>query len=175
MRFLKFVATLSIITGGMCAVVSAVQADDPVNKLGAFLGKWDAQTTLIISGAKAGSKIECRWTPTGSFLICEQQASDGMGLHRQVTVYGYDHNNKIYVFTSLTDQGAPPSHGTIEIKDAIWTYSSSFAATGGKTNLFKTTYDFSSPGIGKFKTERSDDGSAHWQTVLEGTAKKIAD
>jgi hypothetical protein len=147
-------------------------ADDPTKKLGAFVGKWETEGAFT-NGQKTSTTLECRWSPQGSFLVCDQlvrMASE----HRQFTVYSYDSKAGKYSYTTLADPGAKPSAGTVEIKGNLWTYNSSFEANG-KTTLIRTTNEFTDAKTEIFKVATSEDGGAHWKTMLEGKASKVGD
>ncbi|HXA84925.1 MAG TPA: hypothetical protein VNZ47_07625 [Candidatus Dormibacteraeota bacterium] len=150
------------------------QSEDPTKKLGAFLGKWETEGAFT-SGPKTSTSLECRWSPQGSYLVCDQLVKMATaGDHRQFTVYSYDGKSGNYSYTTLSDPGAKPSTGGITIKGNLWTYDSSFTANG-KTTLFRTTNEFTDAKTEVFKVASSEDNGAHWKTVLEGTAHKIAD
>lgn len=147
-------------------------ADDPTKKLGAFVGKWETEGTFT-GGQKTSTSLECRWSPQGAYLVCDQLVRMA-GEHRQFTVYSYDSKAGKYSYTTLADPGAKPSTGTVEIKDNLWTYNSSFEANG-KTTLIRTTNEFTDAKTEIFKVASSDDGGEHWKPVLEGKASKVSD
>ena len=89
-------------------------------------------------------------------------------------MYSYDIKTGNYSYVTLSDPGAKPSTGGIVIKDNLWTYDSSFTANG-KTTMIRTTNEFTDAKTEVFKVVSSEDNGAHWKTVLEGTAHKIAD
>jgi hypothetical protein len=148
------------------------QADDPIKKLGAFLGKWETEGTFA-GGEKISTTLECRWSPQGVFLVCDQLVKMGGTDHHQFTVYSYSSKDG-YSYATLSDPGAKPSTGGIVIKDNLWTYDSSFPSNG-KTMQIHTTNEFTDAKTEVFKVTSSDDGGAHWKTVLQGTAHKVAD
>lgn len=150
------------------------QADDPAKKLGAFLGKWQTEGLLAGSESKVTSSMECRWSPQGTYVVCEQLVKIAGGDHRQLTIYSYNARDNNYSYTTLSDRGARPTSGRLEIKGNIWTYSSSFEA-GGKVIHIRTTNEFTDPRTEVFKAESSDDGGATWRTSVQGTAHKTGD
>src|SRR5258708_22135949 len=91
------------------------QADDPVKKLGAFLGKWQSEATFAGSNNKITSALECRWSPQGTFLICEQLVKMPDGEHRQLTAYAYNRKDGSYSYTTVSDPGAKPTTGTLQL------------------------------------------------------------
>jgi hypothetical protein len=172
MRIAKLLCLL-IVFIGQCAAQTTGSADDPTKKLGAFLGKWKTEGAFA-NGQKTSTTLECRWSPMGSFLACDQLVNFGGAEHRQFTVYSYDAKAGTYSYTTLSDPGAKPTSGAIEIKGNLWTYNSSFEAQGKKT-LIVTTNEFTDPKTEVFKVKTSDDGGTTWKTMLEGKATKIGD
>jgi hypothetical protein len=148
------------------------QSDDPTKKLGAFVGKWETEGAFT-SGQKTSTSLECRWSPQGSYLVCDQLVNMG-GEHRQFTVYSYDSKTGNYSYTTLADPGAKPSTGGIVIKENLWTYESSFTANG-KTTMIRTTNEFTDAKTEVFKVATSEDNGANWKIMLQGVAHKIAD
>ena len=148
------------------------QSDDPTKKLGAFVGKWETEGTFT-SGQKTSTSLECRWSPQGSYLVCDQLVNMG-GEHHQFTVYSYDSKTGNYSYTTLADPGAKPSTGGIVIKGNLWTYDSSFTANG-KTTMIRTTNEFTDAKTEVFKVASSEDNGANWKVMLQGVARKIAD
>lgn len=150
------------------------QPDDPTKKLGAFVGRWETEGAFT-NGQKTSTSLECRWSPQGSYLVCDQVVRMGAaGDHRQFTVYSYDSKTGNYSYTTLADPGAKPSTGGIVIKGNLWTYDSSFTANG-KTTMIRTTNEFTDAKTEVFKVATSEDNGANWKIMLQGTAHKIAD
>jgi hypothetical protein len=150
----------------------AAPADDPTKKLGAFVGKWETEG-IFTNGQKASTTLECRWSPQGSYLVCDQLINMG-GEHRQFTVYSYDAKAGNYSYVTLSDPGAKPSTGGIVIKGNLWTYDSSFTSNG-KTTMIRTTNEFTDPKTEVFKVVTSEDNGATWKPVLQGVARKVGD
>jgi hypothetical protein len=154
----------------MCSRLSLGQADDPAKKLGAFLGKWKSEG-IFADGGKVTADLDCRWSPQGSYMVCEQAIKMAGGNSRQLTVYSYSAKDGNYSFTTISNPGAKPSSGTVQINGYAWIYSSSFEANG-KTTQIRTTNLFPQPSLETFKVESSDDGGSTWKSILEGTAHK---
>ena len=148
------------------------QPDDPTKKLGAFVGKWETEGTFT-SGQKTSTSLECRWSPQGSYLVCDQLVNMG-GEHHQFTVYSYDSKTGNYSYVTLSDPGAKPSTGGIVIKGDLWTYDSSFTANG-KTTMIRTTNEFTDAKTEVFKVASSEDNGANWKIMLQGVARKVGD
>src|SRR5215472_6104550 len=75
-------------------LLAAAQADDPNKKLDVFLGHWETQATSSdTSLSKAGkitSSVDCRRSPQGGFLICEQQIIRDGAKSVQIAIYSYN-------------------------------------------------------------------------------------
>jgi uncharacterized protein DUF1579 len=166
-------ATLYLLLTALASFCAAQPADDATKKLGAFVGKWKTEGAFT-SGQKTSTALECRWSPMGEFLVCEQMVNMGGGEHRQFTVYSYDAKAGTYSYTTLSDPGAKPTSGTVEIKGNVWTYNSSFENQGKKT-LIRTTNEFTDAKTEIFKVMTSDDGGLTWKTALEGKATKVGE
>ena len=116
---------------------TALQKDEPTKKLSAFIGKWDSEATFA-NGDKATSSLDCRWSPQGGFMLCEQIVHMGGAETRQMTVYSYDPKAGSYNYTTISVPGGKPSSGTVAIKGNIWTYDFSFDANGKITQIHNT-------------------------------------
>jgi hypothetical protein len=155
-----------------CCGLSLAQEDDPAKKLGIFVGKWKTEATFTGSGNKVTSTLECRWSPQGAYLVCDQLVKmAGAADHRQLTVYSYNAKDGNYSYTTISDPGAKAATGTLQINGYVWVYSSSFEANG-QTRQIRNTNLFPDPSTETFKVESSDDGGATWKTMMEGTAHK---
>jgi Protein of unknown function (DUF1579) len=165
---------LSLLTAGLFALTAVAQVEQPANKLGVFLGKWQTEGQFTGSDSKVQTTLECRWSPQGSYLVCEQLIHMGGEDHRQLTIYSYNAADNNYAYTTLADPGARPSSGRMEIKGNLWTYASSFENNGKVTHI-RTTNEFTDPRSEVFKVESSNDGGATWKTMLQGSAHKTGD
>jgi uncharacterized protein YxeA len=152
------------------------QSEDPTKKLGTFVGKWKTEGTFTPSGQKTSTSLECRWSPQGSYLVCDQLVNlDTIGDHRQFTVYSYDSKSGNYSYVTLADPGAKPTTGGITIKGNLWIYDDSSFNTNGKTTLVRVTNEFTDPKTEVFNVTSSEDNGANWKVVLQGIARKVAD
>jgi len=149
------------------------QSEDPTKKLGAFVGKWETEGSFT-SGQKTSTTLECRWSPQGSYLVCDQLVNMG-GEHHQFTVYSYNIKAGNYSFTTLADPGAKPTTGGITIKGNLWTYDDSSFESNGKKTVIRVTNEFTDPKTEVFKVVTSEDNGATWKPMLQGVAHKIAD
>jgi uncharacterized protein DUF1579 len=164
---------LLVVWIGLCAAQTTTPAEDATRKLGAFLGNWKTEGAFT-NGQKTSTTLECRWSPMGGFLVCEQIVNMVGSEHRQFTVYSYDAKAGTYSYTTLADPGAKPTSGAVEIKGNLWTYNSSFENQGKKT-LIRTTNEFTDVKTEVFKVTTSNDGGLTWNTVLEGKATKTGE
>lgn len=150
---------------------------EATQKLGVFIGKWESTGTFsetkLGHAHKTSSNIDCRWSPLGNFLICEQSILDGTEKRIQLSIYSYNSKEDKYTISSMAGPGQQPWNGTVIIKGNIWTYPGGFEKDGKRTEI-RTINDFSMPNTEIFKTEYSEDGGAHWTTMLEGTAHRVS-
>ena len=116
---------ISSFAAACIAQKSASDAAEATKKLGAFIGKWTTSGTFA-SGEKATTQLECRWSPQGYFLVCEQHVKLSSREQQQLTVYSYNPNDNTYQYATFSDPGQKPSSGAVEIKGNVWTYNSSF-------------------------------------------------
>jgi Protein of unknown function (DUF1579) len=165
---------LSALTAVLFTLMAVAQVEQPANKLGVFVGKWQTEGQFTGSDSKIRTTLECRWSPQGTYLVCEQLIHMGGEDHRQLTIYSYNAAESNYAYTTLADPGARPSSGRVEIKGNIWTYASSFENNGKVTHI-RTTNEFTDPRTEVFKVESSNDGGATWSTMLQGSAHKTGD
>lgn len=171
MRMNRIFAAIAVIA--LFTSSNAVQTEDPTKKLGAFLGKWQSEATFA-GGDKATSSLECRWSPQGAFLVCEQIVRMGSAETRQLTVYSYNSKDSSYSYTTISVPGGKPTTGGVVIQGNIWTYDFSFEANG-KTTQVHNTNEFTDAKTEVFKIVSSDDGGAHWKPMLEGKARKVGE
>jgi hypothetical protein len=160
-------------TAQTAPATAAAPVEDPTKKLGAFVGKWETEGAFT-SGQKTSTTLECRWSPQGSYLVCDQLVNMG-GEHHQFTVYSYDSKSGKYSYVTLADPGAKPTSGGITIKGNLWTYDDSSFTANGKTTMIRTTNEFSDPKTEVFKVASSEDNGATWKIVLQGVARKVGD
>jgi hypothetical protein len=169
------VSVLIILMVALLAVstLAAAQAPDrkaATGKLGVFLGQWESNAMFM--GSKVSSKLECRWSPGGNFLVCEQVVTTAQGQQTQLTIYAWNSREGAYTFSTFSNPGEPPSTGHVAIKGNVWTYSFSFEENKKKI-LMRTTNEFTAPGVETFKSERSEDDGAHWTVFLEGKGRRV--
>lgn len=167
---MRMKSVVFVLTVAACISLGAAQTADSAKKLSAFLGTWQAEG--MRGTEKITSKLECRWSPQGLFLVCEQSITTAAGDHRQLTIYSYNAKDNAYTYVTIADPGAKPTSGKVEIKGNVWTYPFSFE-NNGKTVQIRTTNEFTDPRTEVFKTESSDDGGVSWKMALEGAAHRV--
>ena len=155
-------------------VPTSAPTEDPTKKLGAFVGKWETEGAFT-NGQKTSTTLECRWSPQGSYLVCDQLVRMGSADQRQFTVYSYNSKTGNYSFTTLADPGAKPTTGGITIKGNLWTYDDSSFTANGKTTMVRVTNEFTDAKTEVFKVATSEDNGATWKIMLEGKARKVGD
>jgi hypothetical protein len=167
------VAMAVVLLTNVFASAVAASTDDPTKKLGAFLGKWQVEAAFA-NGDKATSRLDCRWSPQGAFLLCEQIVKMNGSETRQLTVYSYNSKENTYSYSTFSGPGTKPTTNNVVIQGNVWTYDSSYESDG-KTTQVHNTNEFTDPKTEIFKIVTSDDGGAHWKPLLEGKAHKVAD
>ena len=150
------------------------QVEDPTRKLGAFVGKWETEGSFT-SGQKTSTTLECRWSPQGSYLVCDQLVRMGAADQRQFTVYSYDSKSGKYSFVTLADPGAKPTTGGITIQGNLWTYDDSSFEAKGKKTVIRVTNEFTDAKTEVFKVVTSEDNGVTWKPMLQGVARKVGD
>ncbi len=166
-----------------CALLTAVsmqaQAPPPpapeLQKLDFLTGHWTEQGTATMGPPGTPST---KWTQTSDgewmdgkyFLVRHSDVDLGpMGKGKEMTVYGYDSDNKVYTSTAFDSWGeAVKSTGTVDGDTWVWT---SEEHMGAMTMKGRFTMKILSPTSYTMKFEMSQDGTT-WMTVVEGTATK---
>ena len=162
-----------VVTSAFGAIGAIQQPDEGGKRLSALLGKWYVEGTQN-NGLKSSSNQDCRWSPHGSFMVCEQITTTAAREIRTLTVYSYDSKSGNYSYTAVSDSGAKPTYGTLEIKGTVWTFDGS-VENAGKTIQFRTVREFIDATTSNFQIMRSDDGGKQWQTILEAKMQKVGD
>jgi hypothetical protein len=166
-----------------CALLATVslhaQAPPPpapeLQKLDFMTGHWMEAGTAIMGPPGTPAT---KWTQTsdgewmeGKYFIIRHSDMDlgPMGKGKEMTVYGYDSDNKVYTSTAFDSWGeAVKSTGTVNGDSWTWT---SDMHMGGTPVKGRFTVKVSSPASYTFRFEMSQDGM-NWMTAVEGTATK---
>ncbi|HEU4416589.1 MAG TPA: hypothetical protein VFT65_17500, partial [Candidatus Angelobacter sp.] len=113
-RIFAMAVAVALMTGVTQSGAGSVpmQTDDPAKKLDVLAGHWQTEGAFTGSENKISTSLDCRWSPQGAYLICEQLVRMPNGDHRQLTVYSYG-KDAGYSYTTLSDPGAKPTSGGI--------------------------------------------------------------
>lgn len=170
---------LAIAAASFALSQTSPAADDPKEKLGLLVGRWEIEmnsTGKVTARGKTKTVRECRWAPQGhDFLVCALTATSPQGDHRQLTVYSYNDKESNYVVIIIVNPGAKPQPAaSLSIHGNVWT-SVTPSEAAGKTRQMRSTVDRSATGPATMKVEASEDGGAHWTLMASGSERKISD
>ncbi len=147
-----------------------------LKRLAYFAGDWTSAGTLEASAfgpaGKFSGKEHNEWFAGKFFLVSRGDTSMGGMPIRELAVFGYDADKKMYTYHAVNSMGeAEDSAGTVNGADWTWTNDSTMK---GKTYKNKFTIHEDSPTAYSMKFDMSDDGGATWKTVMEGKVTKAA-
>lgn len=166
-----------------CALLTVVslqaQAPPPpaaeLQKLDFLTGHWVGEGTFVMGPPGTPAT---KWTETsdgewmdGKYFLVEHSDMDlgPMGKGKEMAVYGYDSDNKVYTYAAFDSKGeAERSTGTVNGDTWTWASEEHF---GGQTMKSRFTMKVLSPTSYTMKYELSQDGTT-WMTAVEGTATK---
>jgi len=167
----------------LCALLTAAglraQAPPPpaaeLQKLDFLTGHWVGEGTFVMGppgtpATKWSESSDGEWME-GKYFLIEHNTMDlgPMGKGKEMAVYGYDSDNKMYTYTSFNSMGeAEKSTGTVNGDTWVWT---SDEHMGGQTMKGRFTMKVLSPTSYTMKFELSQDGT-NWMQAMEGTATK---
>jgi hypothetical protein len=165
-----------------CALLTTVslqaQAPPPaaeLQKLDFLSGHWTEEGTAIMGppgtpATKWTQTSDAEWMDGKYFLVRHSDMDLGpMIKGKEMAVYGYDSDNKVYTSTAFDSWGeAVKSTGTMN--GDTWTWTSDLHM-GGMTMKGRFTMKVLSPTSYTLKYEMSQDGT-NWATAVEGTATK---
>jgi hypothetical protein len=163
----------------LTAVSMQAQAPPPpaaeLQKLDFLTGHWTEEGTATMGPPGTPST---KWTQTGDsewmdgkyFLVEHSDMDLGpLGKSKELAVYGYDSDNKVYTRTGFDSWGeAVKSTGTVNGDTWVWTNEQRM---GGMAMKGRFTMKVLSPTSYTLKYEMSQDGT-NWMTAVEGTATK---
>ncbi len=166
-----------------CALLTAVsmqgQAPPPpgaeLQKLDFLTGHWTAEGSYTpgppgTPSSKWSGSSDIEWMDGKYFLIEHNDMNLGpMGKIKEMAVYGYDSDQKVYTYTAFDSMGeAEKSTGTVNGDTWVW---NSDEKMGGVPMKGRFTMKVLSPTLYTMKFELSQDGT-NWMTGMEGTATK---
>jgi hypothetical protein len=140
-----------------------------------LVGHWVAEGTATFGppgtpSSKWNQTSDAEWMDGKYFLVTHNDLDLGpMGKAKEIAVYGYDADNKVYTYTSFSSMGeAEKSTGTVNGDTWVW---NSDEHMGGMTMKGRFTMKVLSPTSYTMKFELSQDGT-NWMTAMEGKATK---
>ncbi|MDT8067603.1 MAG: hypothetical protein ROO76_05485 [Terriglobia bacterium] len=178
MRFSPICAIVLIATATSAVLSATVEEQPPkpsTSAIAVFLGHWEGRGTFYDTKlSKAGtvkSKGDCEWSPQRGYMICEQTIiEDPGGTHGQLTVFAPMEKPDEVRYATLNGAAAPTS-GVVSIHGNAWTFSGEHTRDGVTTKI-RTTNTFEGDRE-KFQVEYSQDGGAHWTTMLDGEQHRV--
>ena len=173
--------SLAVVVLGALLTAISVQAQAPpppaaeLQKLDFLTGHWAVEGTAVMGppgtlATKWSESIDAEWMDGKYFLVQHDDMDLGsMGKGKELAVYGYDSDNKVYTRAAFDSWGeAEKSTGTVNGDTWVWT---SDEHMGGQTMKGRFTMKVLSSTSYTLKFELSPDG-ANWMTAVEGTATK---
>jgi hypothetical protein len=163
----------------LTAVSLQAQAPPPpaaeLQKLDFLTGHWAVEGTATMGPPGTPTT---KWTETsddewmdGKYFLVEHHDMDlgAMGKGKEMAVYGYDSENKVYTRTAFDSWGeAEKATGTVNGDTWVW---NSDEHMGGMPMKGRFTLKVLSPTSFTMKFELSQDGTT-WMTAVEGKATK---
>lgn len=173
--------TLKVMPFLLLAVVSAFAQAPPAQpkpgpealRLRYFVGDWKSEGELKANPFSPAGKFkgtDHNVMLGNFFMVMHSDGTGPMGHQKELSVMGYDPEEKVYTFHSFTTMGEhESSKGTVQGKD--WTWTSDFKMQG-KSMKGRFTLKETSPTSYTFREEISTDGRS-WTNILEGKATKV--
>jgi hypothetical protein len=175
------VAASVIVLGGFIVVQARLSAQTSsqnpkpspeLKKQDFFVGTWKLEGMTKSSpfgpgGQKFESTEHLEWMPGGFFLLAHSYSGEKLA---EVTVIGYDSDQKVFTHTSFKSGGETESwKGTAEGDSWVWTKEEKIA---GKPFDDRLAIKKKSPDSYSFVVEMKPAGGDSWSTVAEGTGTK---
>ena len=143
----------------------------PVEKLGAFVGKWNGKGELVNSAySKAqtvSAETDCNWSANHGFLICDQTVHLTDGNQNDLSVYTYNEKDHSYAFFGHSRNDSQVRTPKLTIEGNFWTYFTEFD-DGPKHIRIRTINEFKTPSLVTYRTEFSEDGT-NWKPMGSGS------
>jgi hypothetical protein len=174
-RGIRSCVALAICLGAVACRSARDVAPEPskeVARLGQLLGKWRSKSHHLarsIASAVPDTDLTftCMWTEDKNYLACSQTGQIGKRQIKEVDVFGYSKQDKLYSMLVLLDiENAPPQ-----------VYANWFTWEGDTwrflpRNGVRSTWQFKTPDYHVTRTERSDDGK-HWNLASSGEHTRV--
>ena len=148
------------------------EASPELKKQDFFVGTWRLEGITKASpfgpgGQKFQSTENLEWMPGGFFLLARSYSGEKLA---EVTVIGYDSDQKVFTHTSFKSSGETELwKGTAEGDSWIWTKEEKI---GGKPFEDRLAIKKKSPNSYSFVVEMKPADGDTWSTVAEGTGTK---
>jgi len=148
----------------------------PIEKLGAFVGKWEGTGEMVNSSysqaGKNSGETNCNWSPSHGFLICDQTVHLPTGTQNDLSLYTYNESDKAYAFFGHSRNDRNTRSPKLTIEGNVWTYSNEFD-DGAKHIRMRTINEFKSASLVVWRAEYSEDGT-HWTAMGSGSMNRTA-
>lgn len=146
-------------------------AQSPIEKLGAYLGRWEGSGEMVNSAYSQAGKnsgvTTCNWSPNHGFLVCDQTVQLPGGTQNDLSLYTYNESDNTYAFFGHSRNDRNTRSPKLTIEGNIWTYSNEFD-DGAKHIRMRTINEFKSATSLVWKAEYTEDGT-HWTLMGSGT------
>src|SRR5258708_2747451 len=143
----------------------------PVEKLGAFIGKWEGTGEMVNSpfskGGKNSGETNCAWSPNHGYLVCDQIVHLPEGTQNDLSLYTYNESDKSYAFFGHSRNDRNVRTPKLTIEGNIWTYFVEFD-DGPKHMRIRTVNEFKSASLVTWRSEFSEDGT-NWTAMGSGS------
>jgi hypothetical protein len=147
-----------------------------LNRLAYFAGNWTSTGTMqpgdFGPGGKFTGKEHNEWFPGKFFLVSHADGNGAMGPMKELSIFGYDPEHKVYTYHAINSMGEAESFtGTVKGSDWTWT---SDATIKGKTMKMRFLLHEDSATAYSMSFEASTDGGKTWNKMMDGKATKAA-
>jgi hypothetical protein len=144
-----------------------------MQKLASMIGKWRIETTYrpTVLGPAAKKEItiaECEWFPGKHFLLIHET----QGQHKELDIYGYNSDEKIYSFYNISSDHGQPFTGKFWINEDGSSGSDFEAEVGGRLIKFRGRTRWLSATTKLDNVEFSENGT-NWSSYLENRWTRI--
>jgi hypothetical protein len=137
--------------------------------LARYIGTWryEGEDKTPLTGGRVTCTSTRRWISGGYFVESHRSCETPRGRIDQVEVYGYDFQNRQYVYWGFSGR-VLSSYGatTLEHGKSIWT---GFAASAGN----RCTAVFADPDTSSDMCETSTDGGTTWILRSAGSSRRV--
>ncbi|HLG13827.1 MAG TPA: DUF1579 family protein [Blastocatellia bacterium] len=145
-----------------------------MKRLAYFVGTWNSEMELKASPLGPAGKITAveryQMSYGGFFLLAHSTFKTPMGTVKELAVFGYDTQAKVYTYNSFNNFGES-EHFTGTIADKTWTWTSDMMMEGKMTRQKFTLEEVSRTSY-TFRFDMQPEGGS-WINVMEGKATKV--